>query len=420
MKNGNSKRDTLKKLAAGMGVMSLGRAGLSFAQQEPLKIACIFPLSGPLAQPGNATLAGAKIAAEQFNRAGGVLGRKIELVIRDDKANPAEAALVGREILGSGIKFIVGGLLTAPAMAIASMLGEHNALMTMSSSTVMAMTHENFNPNTFRINFNSRMNQYAAAQAMAQNYPKITKWGGIVPDNQFGNDNYRIFSNALKKAYQEKAGATIETLSPVLTPFPASDFRVQIARLMSSPVEGLYTGMIGADYFTFMAQAKQMGLYAKVKVFMDSGQGIAVAKGLGANLPKSDTWTMTPWYSGKKDSNATSKALVKDYFDLTKDANPDASVHLGHAAMLAMLNGIKAAKSVEVPVVRVAIERIEFEAANGPFRFRREDHQAVQNIELLRFVQKTEAPGWGVDKVVTINGEKVIEPASPGKPYIEP
>ena len=53
-------------------------------------------LSGPAGVQGNSILLGAKIAAEQWNHAGGVLGRKIELVIRDDKASPAESALVGR------------------------------------------------------------------------------------------------------------------------------------------------------------------------------------------------------------------------------------------------------------------------------------------------------------------------------------
>jgi branched-chain amino acid transport system substrate-binding protein len=418
-----NRREALKAMAAGTGVLAagpfLGPIGSALAQQEPIKIACIYPLSGPIAVAGNAMLTGARIAAEQVNRAGGLLGRKIEIVARDDKANPAESALVGREVLGSGIKFIVGGLLTAPGMAIANLLKESNALFVLTGSQIMSMTHENFNENAFRSQHNGRMNLFAAAAAVAEAHPNITKWGGATPDNQFGTDNYRIFGIAVKKAFKERHKKDIQVLDPVLLPFPGNDFKVQISRLMSMPVEGLYTGQVGADYNTFMAQAKQLGLYNKIKVWVDAGVGVAVAKGLGANLPKDNLWSPTPWYPYAKDGNAVSKELVKDYIAMTKDKDVDPGAFNGHTGMMAMLNAIKAAKSLEPAVVKVALERVEFEAANGPFRFRREDHQGIVNVSVIKLSQKAGDPGWEVNKVITVKGESVIEPASPGKPYVE-
>jgi len=413
------RRKTLRYLAAGAGAMALARAAPMLAQEATIKVACIYPLTGPLAEGGNAMLTGARIAVEQCNRAGGLLGRKVEIVARDDKASPAEAALAGRDVLGSGIKFIVGGYLTAPAMAIVNLLAENNAIFLLTGSQIMALTHENFNPNAFRAQVNGRMNLFAAAQAVAQAHPNITRWGGATPDNQFGTDNYRIFTIALKKAYREHARKTIETADPVLVPFPSTDFKVQIARLMSSPVEALYTGMVGADYYTFMAQAKQLGLYNKVKVFVEAGQGIGIAKGLGNNLPKDNLWTPTTWYPYAKDANAVSRALLRDYTAMTKDSAPDTAVFNGNLGMTALLNAIRAAKSLEPAVVRVALERIEFEAATGPFRFRREDHQAIENITVLNISQKAGDPGWEVSKFIRVKGEDVVEPAGPGQKYAE-
>jgi len=414
----NKRRQTLKHIAAGAGALSLARAGIATAQQDTIKIGVIYPLSGAIAQLGNNELAGARVAAEQFNRAGGLLGRKIELVVRDDKASPAESALVGRELMGMGIKFFVGGLLTAPGMAIINLLQENNALLVMTGAQIVSLTHENFNPNAFRANINGRMNLYAAGSAVPPAYPQITQWGGIAPDNQFGTDNYRLFSTALKKTYQSKLGKTVTIADPVLAPFPATDFKVQISRLMSSPIQGLYVGVVGADYVTFMAQAKQLGLFNKIKVFVEAGTGIAAARVLGPNLPKDDLWSPTSWYPGAN-SNAVSKQLVKDFTEMTKDPLPDNSVYLGHMGMLAMLNAIKNANSLETPVVRVALERVEFESANGPFRFRREDHQGITNIQVLKFKQKAGDPGWEVSKVVTVRGEDVVEPPSPGQKYSE-
>jgi len=420
MDHNQQRRDTLKYLIAGAGAMAtggLGRAAL--AQQDTIRIAAIYPLSGPLAQFGNGMLNGARIAAEQFNRAGGLLGKKVEVIARDDKASPAESALVAREVLGTGVHFIVGGLLTAPGMAIVNLLQENNALFLLTGSQVMSLTHENFNPNAFRPGMSGRMSQFAVAEAMPIAVPNITKWGGITPDNQFGTDNNRITMLALKKAYKAKLKKDIEISDPVLVPFPATDFKVQITRLMSSPVEGIYTGMVGADYFTFMAQAKALGLFNKIKVFIDAGQGLALPKGLGSNLPKNNLWSATPWYPQAKDANAVSKALVTDYTAMTKDNNPDSSVFSGHTGMLCMLNAIKNAKSLEPAVVRVALERVEFEAASGPFRFRHEDHQGLLPITVFEIKQKAGDPGWEVGHVVKVKGEDVVEPAAPGQKYVE-
>jgi len=412
------RRQTLKHLAAGAGALALGKAVPALAQQGTLKVACVYPLSGPLAFQGTTTLKGVRLAVAQINRSGGVLGQKIELVERDDKASPAEAALVGREILGSGIKFIVGGFLTAPSMAIINLLQENNALYILTGSQLMALTHENFNTHAFRANVNGRMSLFAAGSAMPVAYPNVTKWGGITPDVQFGHDNYKLFGLAVKKAYKEKLGKDIEFADPVLAPFPSTDFKVQISRLMASPVEGIYVGVVGADFFTFMSQAKQLGLYNKIKVFVDAGQGVAIAKQLGPNLPKDNLWTSTPWYPQAKETNAVSKALVKDWADTYKEPLDNAAWN-GHTSMWALAHAIRNAKSLETPVVRVALERVEFESANGPYRFRREDHQGIANINVLKLQQKAGDPGWEVGRVITVKGEDVIEPAGPGQKYSE-
>jgi branched-chain amino acid transport system substrate-binding protein len=414
------RRETLKHIAAGAGALALGGTRAAFAQ-DSIRVACIYPLTGPLGQIGNAMLTGARIAADQTNRAGGVLGRKIEIVARDDKASPAESAVVARDVLGSGVKLIIGGLLTAPAMAIVSLLQQNDALYVLTGSQVMDMTHLNYNPNAFRTQVNARMTQASVTLPMPDLYPYLTRWGGVVPDNQQGTDNYRIFGATLKKAYKDKLKKDIEVMDPVLVPFPATDFKVAIARVMSSPIEGLSTtGLVGADYYTFMGQAKQLGLYSKIKVFIEAGQGTSVGSGLGANLPDRDLWTPTYWYPDGKDNNATSKALVKDYYALTNQTkNVDPAIYAGHTGMSAMVNAIRNAKSLETPVLRVALERVEFEAANGPFRFRREDHQGICNNLVLKISPKAAEPHWQVSKVITVRGEDIIEPPSPGQKYSE-
>ena len=413
-----SRRSSLKKIAAGLGAAALGRTGLSFAQQDTLKVAAVYPLSGVLAAQGGYILQGAKVAAEQFNRSGGVMGKKVELVIRDDKASPAEAALVAREIFGSGIKFIVGGVLTAPSMAIVNLLAENDGVFVLGGSSLMAMTHESFNPRAFRASPNALMNLYALAKAMAMNHPEVTRWGGIASDNQFSTDNYKLFMAGIRKFYKEIAKKNVEILDPVLAPFPATDFKVQIAKFMSSPLEGFFMGVVGSDFSTFMAQAKPQGLYNKVKVFADFGNGIGAGRVLGASMPK-EFWSATPWYPDPKNGSAGTKQLIKDYQAMTGDkALPDSGAFYGYAGMTAMLSAIRNAKSLEPPVVRVALERLTLDLPNGAFAFRKEDHGAITNVEAIKMGSMSAAPGWEVKKVVTVQGADVMEPPAPGQKFV--
>ena len=413
-----SRRDSLKKIAAGAGALALPSAALAQAQggSGPIRIACIYPLTGPASQNGIANLTGAQIAAAEFNRNGGVLGRQVEIVSRDDKNNPSEAALIGREVFGSGIKFVLGGMQTATGMAVAQQLAENNALLIMTGSTLISLTHEGFNPNVFRCQANTRMYQFSIAKVVMENQPNVTKWGAIFPDLEFGTTNWKYLQAGLRKFHK---GGQLEFAEPQLHKFGATDFKVQIAALMNSGIEGLHTGMFGADYLTFMGQAKQLGLFNKIKAYIESGQGAQIGPSLGANMPPDNLWTMGPWYYAADPNNKTNQALVKDYKALGKGDVPHDNVWNGHTAMTAMLNAIKAAGAPEPALVRVGLERTSFEAANGPFRFRREDHQALTNLTVLRLGQKKDAPGWQVAKAVTVKAEDVVEPPSPGTAYVE-
>src|SRR6185369_9529416 len=83
-----SRRNVLRTAAAGAGALALGNWTSAFGQSNPIRIGVILPLSGPASLLGNDFRTGAEIAAAQLNRAGGVLGRQVELVFRDDRANP--------------------------------------------------------------------------------------------------------------------------------------------------------------------------------------------------------------------------------------------------------------------------------------------------------------------------------------------
>jgi branched-chain amino acid transport system substrate-binding protein len=394
----------------------------------PIRIGVLYPLSGPLARGGNSMAIGARIAAEQFNRTGGIMGRKIELVLRDDKSNAAEAAGLGSDMLGSGIRFIVGGYLTATGLAVISQIKDNQGLFVATGAQTMSITHEAFSKAAFRAQSNIRMNMFAVAQAVAQEHPDIVRWGGVAPDNAVGTENYRIFGMALKHAFQKKWKKDVTVAAPVLLPVASNDYKEHVKRLNSSTVDGLFTGLVGTDYLTFMKHAKDGGLHYQIKVWADIGQGLGVAEGLAANMPRDNFWMPLPWYPQAKDQNAVGKQLQNDYTAMAKELRPesradssrmDAAVHNGHVGMTALLTAIRDAKSLEPPAVRDKLEQVKFESASGPFRFRREDHQAIQNVVVVKLTQKNSDPGWEVTKALTIKGDDIVEAATPGQKHDE-
>ena len=107
------RRKWLQGAGALAGVASLGMPALSFAQNKPIRVGMPTILSGRVAMLGLASSYAAKMEVEKFNAAGGLNGRKIELVVRDSKGQPQEAARIARELRaqlllvpGSGIEFI--------------------------------------------------------------------------------------------------------------------------------------------------------------------------------------------------------------------------------------------------------------------------------------------------------------------------
>ncbi|RZI94013.1 MAG: ABC transporter substrate-binding protein, partial [Variovorax sp.] len=95
------KRRAFLQTAAAAGVMGLPGVRMAQAQTGPVRIGVMLPMSGIGAEAGAAWLAGAKVAAAQWNEKGGVLKRQVELVVRDDKFTSAGAVAAARELAGS-------------------------------------------------------------------------------------------------------------------------------------------------------------------------------------------------------------------------------------------------------------------------------------------------------------------------------
>lgn len=410
------RRTVLKGIAATAGTMLGMNATYLRAQSGPIRIGAAFALSGVGAPVGTQMLTGTEIAARQINKAGGLLGRDIELVIRDDKYNSAESVAVARELAGDGINLMLGGSQTVTALGLAPLAPELNMMVMIVAAAGMPVTHELFNRNIFRATANNYTQYSSLGRTLIEQNPDIKTWISLAPDGDFGRDSALFFGNAIGK-YATGAEKP-EVLDTIYTQATATDFRTQINQLMSSGAEGLYVGIASSAQISFFQQARAVGLYSRFKAIGEVGNGDITGKALGRNTHP-NIWSVCHWIHDAEPfaSNAVSKQLYTDYVELKKDNRPSAQVAAGHRAAMAVFEAVKAAKSTETDAVIAAMENITFETVGGPVQFRKEDHQLVNTNFYSQMGPSDSDPFFKFSKVTSIDAAEMIEPPTPGKPF---
>lgn len=409
------RRTVLKGFAASAGMMLGMNATYLRAQSGPIRVGAAYALSGVGAPVGTQMLAGTEIAAYQINKAGGINGREVELVIRDDKYNSAESVQVARELAGDGINLLLGGSQTVTALGLAPLAPELNMAVIIVAAAGMPVTHELYNRNIFRATANNYTQYSSLGRTLIEQNPDVKTWVSLAPDGDFGRDSALFFGRAVSKYAPGDKPTVLDT---IYTQATATDFRTQINQLMSSDAEGLYIGIAASAQISFFQQARAVGLYNKFKAIGEVGNGDITGKAMGRNTHP-NLWSVCHWIHNAEPfaSNAVSKQLYEDCVTLKGDTAPSAQIAAGHRAAMAIFEGIRAAGSTETDAVIDAIENITYETVGGPVSFRKEDHQIINTNFYSQMGPSTTEPFFQFNKVTSIDSAEMIEPATPGKAF---
>jgi len=396
---------------------ALGTASLAFpslAQTgNPIRIGVLAPLTGFAPNLGRDVKIGAELASEQINKAGGILGRPVEVIVRDDKINPNETIAAMRELSGMGVKVFAGGVFTATALAAFGILPAIDAIFMTVHANGDPLTQENFSPLGFRLNESAAIRGRAAGRLAAKRYPDVLNWSGITTDNEAGASQWRAFAAGLKKYYADIAKKNVVITEPIRVKVGANDFKNEIGQIMSSPVEALMLSF--PDPATLVQQAKPFGWESKIKVFMDMGNDIVLANALGKRTPE-NFWTCSDWYYGAYvDKVPGAKELFDAYKAATKDDRPSGYVGISHAAVSVFAQAInKAGKPDDTQAIAKVLETSTFDTVGGKRSFR-VDHQATGDSNMYRFAPSESDPrGWQVVDFVAEDNAEVAPPPTPG------
>jgi branched-chain amino acid transport system substrate-binding protein len=392
---------------------SFALPSLARAEGTPLKIGLITPLSGPQEFIGSYVKNGAEVAVAQINAAGGILGRPVLLEIRDDKANPAAALAVARELLGAGINLHIGGISSAVVLALAPVMEQEKGVFLTCGAGTDKMNHEAYSPNLFRPGDSPDSRGRAQARLMAEKYPHITRWTGLIPDHEYGRTTWSVFVDGLLEFYPAIAHKKPEILEPILMPYGVPDYRNSITAALRQTADGCYNSSYGGDAITMFQQARGFGLMQRYKVVCDAANEFLVARALKQQLPPH--WTGMHYYAAANKGNPMSDRFVADYQAKTQDAEPLGWAAEAHAAIYALAKAIEKGQSTATAAVITNLKGLTWDTVTGPRTMRAADNQAIKDVELVYIEPAATDKGYAVTQYVKVDGKSVLLPATPGQ-----
>jgi branched-chain amino acid transport system substrate-binding protein len=270
--NDLSRRTLLKGAASATALVGIGMPAIVKAQADVIRIGHLTPVTGFLGPLGEFAQMGVRLAAEEINAAGGVLGRPVELVI-EDSVNPQTAsAKAERLIERDKVAMIIGEISSASALAIGQVANRTKTVFINTGANSDALRGASCNPFMFHIEAANSMMVLAVGNYLkSENMIKGKKWYSLTADYAFGHDLFRV----AKKFVTENGG---EFVGEELVPTDATDFSPYLLKIRQARPDVVASNLAGNQITNFIKQYAEYGLQFPITGF---GFDTAVAWGAG-------------------------------------------------------------------------------------------------------------------------------------------
>ena len=334
---------------------------LAAEAQKPIKVGMPMPLSGPPALFGEPASKGAQMFVEEINAKGGVLGRKIELIVRDSKADANEAVRVAREmILKENVDFLVGTLTSAEGPAV-SVVAKENKIVFIAPipKTDQLTAPDKLHPYVFRVAATTTMEGRSAAEIVAR-WP-VTRVATVSFDYAYGQDVTKAFVEHLKRVKP-----SVEIVDQQWPKLGEQDYNPFINAQMAKKPDAIFSSIWGGFFVTYSKQAKALGMFDAIKYnFIGVGEAATpeTTKSMGADYPVG-IWgnSYDAFYWGETAAHRDYVARLSKYL---KDEYPSSWAIQGYIGMQFLTEAIKKAGSTDSDKVAKALLGLDGRDAGG-------------------------------------------------------
>ena len=346
----------------------------AFAQSGPVKMGVLAAKSGVLAPVGESGLRGVQWATERINAAGGVLGRKVELIIEEESSPKDTVERFRKLVLQDKVDAVTGAISTGVGLAMGPAAEEMKTIWLAWDATTQKGVEESM-PRP-KYSFRSCDNEAEAVMASiitARHWKgKFKTVAGINPDYSYGRDNWAAFLAIMKKH-----NVDIQVVSELWPKLGATDFTSHVAALQQAKPDLIFSCHWAGDTPILMKQAHASGLTASTKWVLTTGGGVheALKKSF---TPEGAILGYNSMYFENPKASPLMKEFVRWHQDKFKEWPNYESDH-GYFTVVAYKAAVeRAAKAAggkwpSVDQVIQALEGVEVESISGPRRYR-EDH----------------------------------------------
>jgi branched-chain amino acid transport system substrate-binding protein len=346
---------------------------------DTIKIGVIQPLTGSVAYNGTTDVNGAKLAADEINAKGGVLGKKIELVVEDGQCKPANSVNAAEKLIQRDkVVAIMGAFCSSATLAVMPVAQNYKIPLVTAVSSAASLT-EKGNPWFFRATETDALLAKAFAKIL-YNDLKLRTVAYIGVNDDFGRGGVAEFEKQM-----DVLGA--KTVMKEYFEHGTSDFYTLLTKLKASGADGVFVAAETQDGSILVKQKAELGISTKmfgvgswatadfIKLAGPAGEGIYAA------VPYASTMA-TP----------KNKAFVADYENRYHEA-PGKYSAAGYNGINIIGQAIERAKSTDADNIRQALEKTDYEGPNGHFQFDEKGQAIGFNVVLVQLAN-------GVPKVV--------------------
>jgi branched-chain amino acid transport system substrate-binding protein len=321
---------------------------------------------------------GWELALEEINKSGGIAGRKLEVVSREDGGNAGDAVRTAEELLSrENVSLLMGTFASNIGLAVSNLANQRKVVFIAAEPLTDKIVWENGNRYTFRL----RPSTYMQVAMLTPDAAKLKKqrWAIVYPNYEYGQSATASFKKLLGKA--QPGVQFVGEQAPALGKIDAGAVAQALADLKP---DAIFSSLFGADLQKFVREGNLRGLFKDRPVFNLLAGEPEYLDPLKDETP--DGWYVTgyPWNEIKTPAHqkflAAYQARWKDY--------PRLGSVVGYSTMYAVANVLKRAGGADTEKVIAAMKGMEMETPIGPIVWRAVDNQSTMGAYVGRLAKK--------------------------------
>jgi len=369
----------MKKILLGFSLMViciLGASELIWAA-PPIKFGINEIRSGAFKSNGDRIIWGVEAAVKEINDAGGLLGRKIEIVIEDNQMkNEIAVQKVKKLILEYNCDIIIQGSSSGVGGAIAQTMPRYKKIFLDTCAEAMGITGENWNPYVFRTCLNAGMHVKGLAQYFGKKgYKKVYL---INQDYSWGYDVANYYEKFIKQVAPDT-----QIVGKDFHPIFCKDFAPYISKINASGADYVITGNWGTDLAQLIIQGKDLGMKLPVGgCFFDDDAVMNLVREKGLGCIQANMYLLgvdTP----------AAKKFEETFYKSSGRKWPSFVAMEAYIGVKMFAEAVKKAGSMDTDQLIKAFEGVSWEGPIGKLTMRKEDHQNQTPVVIGEIVQKT-------------------------------